>query len=320
MSNGVSKASALPVWRVLQRAIEGDRLPHALLLSASRLAEAESVALNLAGRLLSTPTPTQHPDFFELRPQKRARMINVGTKAERVGGEWPLNSMRRLLADLQLTGHASQRKVAVVYEVDRMNHQTANAFLKTLEEPPLGTTLFLLTERPETLLPTIRSRCMNLRLPETGGDAGQLPDWEVWLDRYGQWLRHLTGGGLNRASAARLVVEAYGLVNGFEKVSADLATAAWAIEKERQPEHLNEDAREANEVGFRKSFRTRLLADIQGRTLAEVRASGSADLAARCPRACALLEKAATLMDPFNLAQPNALEWFFLQSLQVWTR
>jgi DNA polymerase-3 subunit delta' len=57
--------------------------------------------------------------------------------------------------------------VGVIVDADRMNEQAENAFLKTLEEPPNGTLLMLLSTRPQRLLPTILSRCVQVKL--TGG-------------------------------------------------------------------------------------------------------------------------------------------------------
>ncbi|MFL6375393.1 MAG: ATP-binding protein [Pyrinomonadaceae bacterium] len=51
----------------------------------------------------------------------------------------------------------------IVDDADRMNDAAANALLKTLEEPPPTSYLFLITSRPDSLLPTIRSRCQTLR-------------------------------------------------------------------------------------------------------------------------------------------------------------
>ncbi|MCK5235846.1 MAG: hypothetical protein KAR06_02580, partial [Deltaproteobacteria bacterium] len=53
-------------------------------------------------------------------------------------------------------------KVAIVDEADKMNLSSANAFLKTLEEPPGETVIILVSARPSVLLPTIISRCMKI--------------------------------------------------------------------------------------------------------------------------------------------------------------
>lgn len=57
----------------------------------------------------------------------------------------------------------SRHNVAVIIDVDTMNKESANAMLKTLEEPPKDTVIILITERPHAVLPTIRSRCQILR-------------------------------------------------------------------------------------------------------------------------------------------------------------
>jgi DNA polymerase-3 subunit delta' len=61
-----------------------------------------------------------------------------------------------------------------------MNHNAANALLKLLEEPPAGTILFLISHQPGLLLPTLRSRCQQLRmaLPSTATA-------KLWLEGQG---------------------------------------------------------------------------------------------------------------------------------------
>lgn len=56
-----------------------------------------------------------------------------------------------------------RRRVVIIDEADRIIANAQDALLKTLEEPPNGTTFVLVTATPETLLPTIRSRCQRLR-------------------------------------------------------------------------------------------------------------------------------------------------------------
>ncbi len=57
-------------------------------------------------------------------------------------------------------------KVVIVDQAEKMNNAAANAFLKTLEEPPEGSIIILVSSQPDRLLPTIRSRCsrVNFRL------------------------------------------------------------------------------------------------------------------------------------------------------------
>ena len=60
-------------------------------------------------------------------------------------------------------GRAGHR-VAIIDAIDDCNPQAANALLKTLEEPPAETTFLLVSHRPGSLLPTIKSRCHALAL------------------------------------------------------------------------------------------------------------------------------------------------------------
>lgn len=66
--------------------------------------------------------------------------------------------------DIVIRPYSSKYKIYIVPEADLMTVQAQNALLKTLEEPPAYAVIFLLTENAEVLLPTIRSRCVMLKL------------------------------------------------------------------------------------------------------------------------------------------------------------
>ena len=119
----------------------------------------------------------EHPDLFHLRPAGKARIISV-------------EKTRELISNLNRTSNQGGAKVAVIHEADRMRKEAANAFLKTLEEPPPDTYILLLSTRPYSLLATIRSRCLLTRLhmdEDTEPDA----QWESWKSRYQEWIRGL---------------------------------------------------------------------------------------------------------------------------------
>jgi DNA polymerase III delta prime subunit len=71
-------------------------------------------------------------------------------------------TIRALIRFLRLQAFQGRFKVAVVADAHRLNAAAANAFLKTLEEPPPRTIVFLLTSNPAALLPTIKSRCQSI--------------------------------------------------------------------------------------------------------------------------------------------------------------
>lgn len=81
-----------------------------------------------------------------------------------------VDEVRLAIAFAQTTSSRGRGKVVVIHPAERMNSVSANALLKTLEEPPGRARLLLSCSAPDALLPTLRSRCqaVPLRLPETG--------------------------------------------------------------------------------------------------------------------------------------------------------
>jgi DNA polymerase-3 subunit delta' len=92
--------------------------------------------------------------------------------------------MRELMREIQLKPTEAGYKVAIIAAADRLNTQAANAFLKTLEEPPARTVLILLSTEPQRILETILSRCLRLNFSAEG--ARMLDDAQAeWLARFG---------------------------------------------------------------------------------------------------------------------------------------
>jgi DNA polymerase-3 subunit delta' len=75
-----------------------------------------------------------------------------------------VDEVRKMKSFFALTAADGGRRTAILDAVDEMNPAAANALLKLLEEPPPNVTLFLIAHQPARLLPTIRSRCRELRL------------------------------------------------------------------------------------------------------------------------------------------------------------
>ncbi|MEY2493032.1 MAG: polymerase subunit delta [Verrucomicrobiota bacterium] len=139
----------------LQRAHKQNRLAHAYLISGPVGSGKSTVAAQLAAKLNNT-TPervfkAQAPDVFLTEPASRSRRIVV-------------DQIRTLERALQLQASDHRKKIAIIRDADRMQSQAANAFLKTLEEPPENSLLLLLTTLPEALPETIVSRCLSLPL------------------------------------------------------------------------------------------------------------------------------------------------------------
>ncbi|WP_166820278.1 DNA polymerase III subunit delta' [Thalassoroseus pseudoceratinae] len=100
-----------------------------------------------------------HPDLLTAAPPEGKTVFPI----EAVAGSKERRGREGLCYDISLRPMMAERRVAVIDDVQQMNAEAANAFLKTLEEPPAYATLFLITSNESALLPTIRSRCQPVR-------------------------------------------------------------------------------------------------------------------------------------------------------------
>jgi len=162
-------------YELISSAHSRGRLAHAFLISGAHGSGKE----NLAARMIQMVNGNAQPDGFDLFGEPVVvetppldelesgwiRIIRPRMKSRRIS----VDEIRDLERTLHLAAPGGACKVGVITEADRMNDQAANAFLKTLEEPPQNTLLLLLTANPQRLLPTILSRCV--RLPLLGGRA-----------------------------------------------------------------------------------------------------------------------------------------------------
>ncbi len=99
------------------------------------------------------------PDFHEVGPKSGKREILIGQMA----GEGDKRGREGLCYEMSMAPQASDRRVVILNDAHRMTTEAANALLKTLEEPPAQALIVLITDSPGTLLPTIRSRCQQIR-------------------------------------------------------------------------------------------------------------------------------------------------------------
>ncbi|HUL60882.1 MAG TPA: DNA polymerase III subunit delta' [Anaeromyxobacteraceae bacterium] len=115
-----------------------------------------------------------HPDVLVLAEERA--MVKAG-RWEARGGRAPsrdivVDQVRDLVDHrLALKRFEGRWRVVVIDPADAMNAQAQNALLKSLEEPPEGTTLVLVASSPDGLLPTIRSRCQRVAFAPLPGDA-----------------------------------------------------------------------------------------------------------------------------------------------------
>jgi DNA polymerase-3 subunit delta' len=177
--------------QLLQRSLARGRLGHAYLFTGDALEELEILARTLAKTLnCLAPVKTNgvatdccdgcgncrkidgdiHADVHWARPESKSRIITI-------------DQTRDLMQQIQLKPTEAGYKIAVIAGADRLNVQAANAFLKTLEEPPAKSVLILLSTEPSRILETILSRC--LRLNFAAESARQLSaDQAYWLQQF----------------------------------------------------------------------------------------------------------------------------------------
>lgn len=218
-------------WTQLQQARQADRLPHALLLTGpagiGKLEFAEAFASSL---LCDNPGPDglacgsctactwhasgNHPDFRRIRPEAyedetpgddeaRATAKTDRKKSEQIR----IDQVRGLESFIQVGSHRG-RRVILIEPAEAMNEATANALLKSLEEPPVGVHFLLVSHAAERLLPTVRSRtrAVPLRVPEPSAALSQLKSIGIPPQEGALWLNRCAGAlrtALTLAQAAR---------------------------------------------------------------------------------------------------------------------
>lgn len=180
--------------------LKTDRLPHALLLSGPRDTGKVALATDFTASLLCQEK--QYPACGKCRscqlleggahPDGHVITFEENPRTGELRKELVIGQVRKLISSMFLTNSFSDRKVALIYPVEAMNTSSANALLKTLEEPPGEAALILVSHDTARLPATIRSRCQNLQV--------RSPDSAVALE----WLCNEAGVGRPEAEAALL--------------------------------------------------------------------------------------------------------------------
>ena len=151
---------------------DGTRLSHAYIISG-RLAETLAMAVVCSGRGGARPcmkcthcgksSRHIHPDVIvvDKLPDKREIVVD---------------QLRELKRDVIVVPNEAERKAYIVNDADLMNLSAQNAFLQILEEPPPHVVFILGTDNPAALLPTVRSRCVNLNVRHESKASGSTVD------------------------------------------------------------------------------------------------------------------------------------------------
>ncbi len=223
--------------RLLKRSLESGRLGHAYLFSGEDLDELEELGLALAKTLNCENPPERGDDGVPLDAcdqcgscRRTAEFAHSDVKW--VGPESKMrvitrSQIRDLMHTIQLKPNEGAYKVGIISAADRLNTESANAFLKTLEEPPARSVLVLLTTEPYRVLETIVSRCLRLSLARSGRYRLK-EDQMAWLTEFSAMAASKGKGLLQRYRLlGRLLDQLSQLRSSVEKEQE----AQWSLDR-----------------------------------------------------------------------------------------
>ena len=166
-------------------AIRLGRLHHAWLIGGAQGIGKATLAYRVARRLLAAPDEVEEGAPLAIAPSSRtARQVAAGAHGNLIvldletasadvdrppAKTIPVKSTRRALSFFGTTAANGGHRVMIVDSAEDLTVQSANALLKTIEEPPPRSTILIVSHAPQRVLPTIRSRCRKLNLDPLSG-------------------------------------------------------------------------------------------------------------------------------------------------------
>jgi DNA polymerase III subunit delta' len=158
-----------PIRELLARAVARGTLPPSLVFTGP-----DGVGKRLTAVALAQALNCEHPIDWDGGQDgcgecAACTRIGRGVHADVLviepadSGTIKLDQVREAIDRAAYRPFEGRRRVVIVDEADALNTEAQNALLKTLEEPPSASVFVLITDRPDILLPTVRSRCQRLR-------------------------------------------------------------------------------------------------------------------------------------------------------------
>ena len=193
-----------PVWRLWRDAYREERLPHALLVTGApgtgKRWLVESFVRGAQCRdsdeqgmpCERCPSCKQYTSHRRIREKSHPDIDWVTTSRYTIGVD---DIRSRIIGRIALKSNYDRTKFLIIEPAEHMTKAAANALLKSLEEPPPKNSMFLISDQPGRLPPTIRSRCQRYVLPEADEEQGR-----AWLETV---LRHGEAAEAWEASGGR---------------------------------------------------------------------------------------------------------------------
>jgi len=207
---------------ILRRMLRSERVPHSFLLVGAEGIGKKQLALEIAKAFVC-----QNPKNFEAcdvcAPCRRAEKFDFPKSDKKddfekvifsqhpdIGMVIPyknsilVDAIRELEIEANFRPYEAKARLFLIDDAEKLNavkDNAANALLKTLEEPPATSYIFLITSRPDALLPTIRSRCQTIRFAPV--DTKEIENFLLGTKRFSstdaELLAKLSNGSIGRA-------------------------------------------------------------------------------------------------------------------------
>ena len=154
-------------FSIFKKYFSNNRLSHAYILSGSAGSDKEQLAHELACAVVCSDSKKPCGMCSDCRKAMENIHPDIGIiSREKDKSEIFVAQIRALKADAVIFPNDSEKKVYIIKEAETMNPPAQNALLKLLEEPPVHCCFILVTENSGSLLQTVRSRCVEIRLTE----------------------------------------------------------------------------------------------------------------------------------------------------------
>ncbi len=208
-----------PIKEVLRRLLTNRRVPNALLFAGADGIGKKHFALELAKSFAcQNPKTAEACDVcancrradkfaFPKSDDRDAFKRVIFSEHPDIGLVIPygknilVDAIRELETEANFRPYEAAARFFIIDDADKMNDAASNALLKTLEEPTAASHIFLISSRPDALLPTIRSRCQMLRFApiETREIENYLSKNKNFISEDAALLARLSSGSLGHA-------------------------------------------------------------------------------------------------------------------------